>query len=162
MNVSGEGGMKEIFDKYMATPAGQQRMASLSTQATNAPVLDVVNVVEAADAVLDSAAADNAPNVETGASIIQATSSSLVGEKRAREGSGMQDKVAGKRPKTKTSAITASSRRSSRRRIASRKVLDERERKAEAAKNSAAAKARKRKRNTSSTNNSDKTKQARR
>lgn len=149
MKVSGEGGMKEIFNKYMATPAGQQRMASLSTQE---------NV---AAAVLDTAAAANAPNVETGAGIDEAFSSSLVGEhrgreKRAREGSGAQDKVVGKKPKTKTSVTTASSRRSSRRPIASRKVLDERERKAEAAKNSAAAKARKRKRNTSSTDTSHK------
>ena len=71
----------------------------------------------------------------TGAGINQGSSSSFVGEKRAREkrareGSGAQDKVAGKKPKTESS-------RSSRRPIASRKVLDERDRKAEAAKNSA-------------------------
>ena len=39
MNVGGEGGMKEIFEEYMATPAGQQRMASLlAMHAANAPV----------------------------------------------------------------------------------------------------------------------------
>ena len=106
-------------------------MASLSTHAANAPTpvdavesaaadghtpVDVVEApaaavptrtpvdVVAAAAVLDmdTAAAVNAPNVETGAGINQGSSSSLVveeraREKRAREVSGVQDKVAGKK-----------------------------------------------------------------
>ena len=53
---------------------------------------------------MDTAAAVNAPNVETGAGINQGSSSSLVveeraREKRAREVSGVQDKVAGKKAK---------------------------------------------------------------